>query len=154
MSKTIKGDGDPHSFPDIHYLDGKLFKYKLSNRYSIEEKQKIIFSLANLIAERANNQIKNFGIKALQVIASDAGSLSNFSRADNLFAEDILVAIAELVIEVNDDEIVNTVVNHIAEQMYDLIITNGWCPQGRVNRLHNVLVFLKDFIDGVHLPKK
>lgn len=147
MSSTIVGNGNPHSFRDIHYLDGKLYKYNFSNKMSNLDKQKIIVCLIGLINERANREVKDFGVHGLKVIAQEVGTRANYSSPDNLVAEDILVAIGEALVEVNDDEVIDTVVNHISEQMSDLIKTNGWCPQGRCTRLFSVYMFLQDYLD-------
>lgn len=146
MSRIINGDGNPNSFPDIHITDGKLFKYHIRTRFSNGIKLRIIQSLIEVIKERANNSLKDFGIRGLQIIANDIGMANNWQGADGMFADDILVEIAELITLVKNEEVINTVINHICEQMSDMIRTNGYCPSGRVNRIHQIYMFLYDHI--------
>jgi len=153
MSRSIDGSGHLESFPDIHRVsDGKLFKYGITTRYSPDDKRKIILSLKDLVAERANPEIQKFGIIGLQLIAQDAGAAPNWQGADQLFADDILVEICHLISLCNDDEVINTAVNHLSEQMSDMIRTSGTCPSGRVNRCIQVYMVLRDAYDGKHLP--
>jgi hypothetical protein len=152
MSHTITGQGNPSTFRDIHYLDGQLFKYNISNNLNKEEKQKIIICLIDVVKERVNPEIKEHAIQALHTISNDVGTSSNFSSPDNLKAEDILIAIANSLIEIKDNEVINTAMNNLGEQMSDMVRTSGWCPQGRCTRLWNVYMILRDYLDGVYLP--
>lgn len=152
MSQTIDGGGNPASFPDIHKTDGKLAKYAIKTRFSINDKHQLISTLIDLIKEKSHPSIREFGVQGLLLIAKDAGMPPNWQGADQLFADDIVAEICSLLVRVNDAEIINTSINHIAEQMADMLRTCGTCPSGRVNRLFQIYMPLKDYVDGVHLP--
>jgi hypothetical protein len=154
MSNTINGDGNYNSFPDIHMKDGHLYKYNIPTRFPNEVKHKIIASLIDVINERSNQSIRMFGINGLMIIKQDIGHANNYQSTDGILADDILVEICDIMSVCSDDSIINTVVNHICEQMADMIRTNGTCPSGRVNRLIQVYMILKDYIDGVYLAPK
>jgi hypothetical protein len=70
---------------------------------------------------------------------------------DKIFACDVACEICDILSGIKDEEIIDTTVNHISEQMSDMIRTNGLCPAGRLNRLYNIYTFLRDYVDGVHL---
>ena len=140
MSTTINGNGNFHNFRDIHYLDGKLHKYNIHTRYSVQLKNKIITNLMEIIHKRGNPNIRDFGLKGLAIIRNDIGKHPNFSNPDNLLADDILCDIHDLLMEIKDNEVINTTINHICEQMHDMIQTNGYCPQGRCTRLFEVYI--------------
>jgi len=154
MSNSIDGKGSYNSFRDIHYLDGKLYKYNIYTKFPAEIKSKMISNLILLITKIGNNAVKEYGIKGLEIIRNDIGKHPNYSSPDNILADDILVDIHELLMNVNDNEVFKTVINHICEQMHDMIKTNGYCPQGRCTRLFEVYMFLRDYVDKVYLPKK
>ena len=134
----------------IHELsDGKLINYGIKTRFSLEDKKRLINCLIDLVRERANPQIRDYGIRGLEIIRNDAGTPPNYQSADKLFADDVICEICKCLSEVNDDEVIDTVVNHIAEQYKDMITTSGYCPSGRLNRAANVYFFLRDYVDGL-----
>lgn len=155
MSHTITGSTNPQSFRDIHYLDGSLYTYDLQKESALsnEGKAKIMEGLINAVRERANPEIRTECIHALKVIQRSIGTSSNYTHADKLRAEDVFVAIADELVQVDDDEVINTVINHIAEQMSDLLRTNGWCSSGRVIRAMNIYTFIKDYNNKSYLPR-
>lgn len=151
MSHTIDGGGNANTFRDIHgEMDGKLYKYNLNTEYSIETKKRLIACLIKLVEERANPNIKPFGIQGLSIILNDSGQNPNYLHADKLYADDILAGICELLVDEKDEEVINTVVNHLCEQMSDMIRTNGYCPSGRC-RVFSVYMFLRDYKEGKHI---
>lgn len=154
MAHTILGQGNASAFADIHQVsEGKLFKYNITRRFPTEDKKKIILCLVNLIKERANPQIRDFGIHGIMLIGRDADTQANFQASDNISADDILVEICDLLVDEKDDEIIDTVVNHLSEQMKDMLTTNGTCPVGRASRVFEIYMFLRDTKDNVHLSK-
>jgi hypothetical protein len=86
------------------------------------------------------------------MIARDAGGAANWQGADQLFADDVVAEICSLLVEIHELEVVDTALNHIGEQMKDMFATSGTCPSGRANRLHQVYMFLKDYVEGAYLP--
>lgn len=152
MSHTIDGSGNLHSFRDIHgQMDGKLIKYPIQTRFTVQDKQRLIYALIEIMRERANSSVREFGIQGLGIIARDAGTPPNWQGADGFYADDILAEICSLLVNVKDDDVVDTVINHLGEQMSDMIQTNGLCPSGRL-RVFQCYMILKDYFDGSHLP--
>lgn len=150
MSHTITGSGVP--LYCVHReSDGKIYKYGITTRFSINDKKNLIDCLIQVVRDRANPQVREYGIRGLEVIRNDAGTQPNYQNIDGLFADDILCEICDIISEVDDDEVINTAINHIAEQMRDLITTNGWCSSGRVGRLIQCYMILRDYRDGVYL---
>lgn len=151
MAHIIDGSGNSSTFPDIHgQSDGKLFHYGIKSRFSIDEKQKLINGLIDLVRRRANHSIMEFGVQALSTISRDVGQEANWQGPDGIFADDLLADICELIVIINDNEIVDTAINHLCEQFADMIRTGGWCPTGRCSRIFQVYMILRDYYDGVH----
>lgn len=152
MSHTIDGSGNLQSFRDIHgQMDGKLIRYPIQTRFSVNDKQRLISALIEVMRERANPSIRNLGIQGLEIISRDAGTPPNWQGADGFYADDILAEICALMVNVKDESIVDTVINHLGEQMSDMIQTNGLCPSGRL-RVFQCYMILRDYFDGTHLP--
>jgi hypothetical protein len=152
MAHTIDGVGIPKL--EIHSeTDGKLFKYGITTRFSISDKKRLIGCLIDVVRDRANEQVRDYGVRGLQIIQESAGCAPNFQVPDGIYADDILCEICEILTEVKNEEIINTAINHISEQMKDAAVTNGWCSTGRASRSMNVYMFLRDYKDGIHLPK-
>lgn len=150
MSHTIRGEGDPNTFSCVHAQgDGKLYRYGISTRFPRETRITLQNCLIDLLKERANPEVLPYGIHGLQVIRDASGTEANYQSTDGMFADDILCEIAELITEVKDDEIIDTAINNIAEQMKDMIVTNGFCPSGRCVRLFQIYMTLRDYKDGV-----
>jgi len=153
MSYTIDGSGDVNNFPDIHRAsDGKLIKYGITTRYTANEKHAMINTLIHAIDMIANEKIKEYGMKGLKIIQTDIGTHFNYQSTDKLHADDILAEIHDMLLHEKDDEVSSTAINHICEQMYDMIVTSGTCPAGRANRLFEIYMFLRDYNDKVHIP--
>jgi hypothetical protein len=154
MAHIIDGSGNSNQFRDIHgVVDGKLYRYGIKTRYPVHVKQEIIKALIILVKNRANESIVNYGIHGLSVICNDTGTAANWHGTDGLLADDILVEIADLITQIKDDEVIDTAVNHLCEQMADMIKTNGYCSSGRSGRCFQVYMFLRDYIDNIHNPK-
>ncbi len=139
-------------FGEIHSLtDGKLIRYGISTRFQLQDKARIIDCLLEVVRQRANPQVKEYGVRGIQIVQQDAGSAPNYQSRDGLFADDVLCEICDIISSTTEAEIIDTAINHICEQFADMIRTSGTCPSGRVNRLMNVYMFLRDYKDGVHL---
>ena len=149
MSHTILGQGNPHTFGCVHAAgDGKLSGHNVSTLFAVENKREIIKSLLNVINERANPQIKEWGLRGISIILNDTGAQPNYQAADGLFACDVLIEIILYINKINDLEVIDTALNHICEQMSDMIQTNGTCPSGRVNRLFSILSYLRHYMQN------
>lgn len=153
MAQSINGDGNAAGFGEIHSAsDGKLIRYPITTRFMLGDKHKIIDCLLEVVRTRANPQIRDFGIRGLAIIKQDCGAPPNYQSRDRFFADDILCEICDIISSLDDSEVIDTAINHICEQFADMIRTSGTCPSGRVNRLMNVYMFLRDYKDGIHLP--
>lgn len=153
MAHTIDGSGNYNTFWDVHAAsDGKISHYGIKTRFSIPDKQKLIDGLIKLVNDRANESIKASGVQALIVISRDAGQAPNWQGVDGIFVDDVLAEICALLIEVKEQEVIDTVLNHLCEQFSDMINTSGWCSSGRL-RVIQVYMFLKDYLNGIYLPK-
>lgn len=147
MSHIIRGQGNPNTFGCVHAAgDGKLGQHNVITRFSVESKKEIITKLILVIIERANPEIKEWGVKGVSLILNDVGAHPNFQVTDRILACDILIEIILILNDVKDMEVIDTAINHICEQMSDMIQTNGTCPSGRANRLFSVLVYLRDYM--------
>ena len=146
MSQTIRGQGNPHTFGCVHAAgDGKLKHHNVITKFSVEYKKEIIKNLLPIIYERANPEIKEWGIRGISLIMNDTGMPPNYQGADVLLADDVLIDIILILNNTKDLEVIDTAINHICEQMSDMLQTNGTCPSGRVNRLYSVLNYLRDY---------
>lgn len=146
MSKTLTGSGNSNLFQDVHlYSDGTLRKYRINNnKYPREYKEFVILRLINIINQRANREIVNFGINGLKLIYNDIGTPNNYQHIDDINAETVLVEIYNMIKNETDIEIIDTAINHICEQMKDMLLT-GTCPNGRSNRLMFIYFYLFDY---------
>ena len=146
MSQSIRGQGNPHTFGCVHAAgDGKLKDHNIITKFTNENKKEIIKNLLPLIIERANPEIKEWGIRGISLILNDTGLPANYQGADSLLADDVLIDIILILNKTKDLEVIDTAINHICEQMFDMLQTNGTCPSGRVNRLYSVLNYLRDY---------
>lgn len=146
MSHIIKAQGNPDTFSCVHAAgDGKLGNHNVITRFDTDNKKQIISSFLNVIMERANQEIKEWGIRGISLILNDTSTSPNYQGADGLLADDVLIEIILILNKTTDLEVIDTAINHICEQMSDMLKTNGTCPSGRVNRLFSVLVYLRDY---------
>ena len=144
MSHIINGSGKHFSFQEIHsYTEGKLYKYDI-NKVDKATKSNLFNCLIELISKHANENIKNAGITGIKLIYKDIEAPPNFSNSDNILADDVLAEICILISKQQDAEVIMTAVNHICEQMSDMLVTHGTCPVGRVSRLYQIFMFLRD----------
>ena len=147
MSHTIGAQGNPHTFGCVHAAgDGKLGEHNVHTRFSTQNKKDIISTFLQVINERANPHIKGWGLQGISLILNDTGMPPNYQGADGLLADDVLIEIILILNKTTDMEVIDTAVNHICEQMSDMLQTNGTCPSGRVNRLFSILVYLRDYL--------
>lgn len=150
MAQTINGEGNP--VIDVHFADGKLYPgYNITTRFSIQEKLEIQDKMITLVGNYANESIRAFGVQGLNIIKGDTQGPGNWLETDKVFADDIVCEIFVLLTWVNEREVIDTVLNHIAEELGDMIKTNGFCPSGRCCRLFQVYMFLRDYLDTVYM---
>ena len=100
---------------------------------------------------RLEHDISKTRIQGLEIIARDAGTPPNWQGADGFYADDVVAEICALLVNVKDEVVVDTVINHLGEQMSDMIQTGGLCPSGRL-RVFQCYMILRDYFDGTHLP--
>jgi|688.fasta_scaffold1317305_1 hypothetical protein len=133
-----------YNFQDIHEAtDGKLRDYAIITRYSVSEKINMFGSLVNLI-KSTNSKLKLYGIHGINMITSDIQKTANYQSIDKMYADDVLAEICNLLMQEENREIVETSIDILCEQMFDMFTTNGSCQSGRVNRLFQVYVFLRE----------
>ena len=128
---------------DIHVFDGMLDKTIRDSPKTPIEKSIIISNMIVLIITRIQEPLRQFGVKVLSIIKNDINSPANYLQSDNIRAEDVVVGIYERIVKEKDIEVVDTVLNEICNQSMDLVMTNGYCPSGRVTRLIQIYNFLK-----------
>lgn len=146
MSHIIKAQGNPDTFGCVHAAgDGKLSNHNVTTRFPVEAKKEIISSFLKVIMERANPEIRNYGMQGVSLVLHDTGRGPNYQGADGILADDVLIEIILILNKSTDVEVIDTAINHICEQMSDMLRTNGTCPSGRVNRLFSILVYLRDY---------
>lgn len=146
MSHAIDGSGNLNRFRDIHTeTDGQLHRCNIRTRFSIKTKKELIACLIELIQERANPSIKQFGIQGLQLMQRDAGQAPNYQNVDGILADDVLAEICDIISDEKDLEIIDTAINHICEQCSDMLRTHGTCPSGRANRMFSIYSYLRDY---------
>lgn len=142
------GQGNPNTFACVHSTgDGKLYTYNIQTQYDNETKKNYITKLIQLVVEHADANIRLFGVRGLEIIRDATGTCNNWLDTDKLYADDICVEIFKMMSQITDKEVISTVVNNISEQMSDMIQTNGFCSSGRVVRLMNIYMFLRDYFE-------
>jgi len=153
MSQRGYGEGDFNLFGCVHRAgDTKLYRYGITTRFSNEDKVRIIDSLLAVIADRASPEIRDFALRGVGIIRQDTGQAPNWQGADQIFADDVLCEICDIISSITDEGIIDTTINSIGEQMKDMIVTNGLCSSGKCNRLFQIYMVLRDMKDGIHLP--
>lgn len=148
---TLYGTGNPHSFGCVHAAgDWKLYKYNVPTRFTVEQRKNIISLIIALVNVRAQTQVREAGMRTLKIVQESTGTQQNYMN--NMYADDLLCEIASMIAEERDQEVINTTINMLAEQMSDLENTKGYCPSGRQIRVFEVYMFLRDYTDKLHLP--
>jgi hypothetical protein len=123
---------NPASWTDVHTYDNK-WNHCILTRFTPREKLNL-FKFLYFLIERFQTKLKyRIGLDGLTKIIES----NTFDRINNVFAQDIL---AEICVKLNsykeEDQI--DIVNTLLEQMHDMIVTNGTCPQGQSTRLIQV----------------
>ena len=119
----------------VHMFDGRLVKVPIQNR-TINEKN-ILF---RVFMERINRIIPvkySVIIRNLEVIINDTQQPANYLSSDNIYADDILAEIIDIMMRKRDIDIMTV----LFEELLD--IETGRCPSGRCVRLYQVLLALR-----------
>lgn len=147
---------------NTHYFDGKftsflsLIEPKTSEKISLEiiraskvekeEKHKLFLDLENKILSLPSEVVTNHAKHCLRTIINTHEMLGrgnipsnpNYSESDKLFACDLLFLLSEKIVLEGNEEYLNLLVSQLDEMI------TGLCPQGRVNRLFQTYVMLRD----------
>jgi hypothetical protein len=118
----------------VHEFDGKLPKIPIKSR-TPNEKQALfsIFGNKIKILPISNSSI----IRNMETIMNEMSTPQNYLVTDGIYADDILAEIIDIIIHKDTD-----IIPIFLEQMLD--ICTGACPSGRVVRLYQILLALKD----------
>lgn len=131
---------------DVHQYDGQIANHDIKTRYTLETKNDIFKTLIHIINELAQDNVKSYGINGVNMIMKDAQSISNYDNTNNVYADDILMEICNLISILHEDkELITTLTNTLCEQFYDLYITNGFCAVGRVCRIYQIYRVMNDY---------
>lgn len=117
----------------VHLFDGKLFKIPIQNR-TIEEKRYLFSIFRDKISTLP---ISSSIIRNMDTIMNDAHTSQNYLNTDRIYADDILAEIIDITIHKDTD-----IIPIFLEQMVDM--QTGLCSSGRVVRLYQILLALKD----------
>lgn len=130
---------------DIHLFDGKLYKspQHYSQESSRDHKQSLLTLLHTLIQEKKPTN-HDYGSRGIVLIQNDISLPPNFNTPDNVYAEDIIIAIYILLLKVTDESVVISVLEEMCLQFKDMFDTNGLCPIGRCRNIQ-ILMFLEDY---------
>jgi len=124
----------PQNSECVHVFDGKLFKIPIKSRTS-DEKRALFSVFRNKISTLPipNPSI----IRNMEVIMDEMSMPQNYLATDGLFADDVLAEIIDIIIHKDTD-----VIPIFLEMLLDM--NSGLCCSGRVVRLHQILMALKD----------
>ena len=125
---------DHNTFRDVHFYDYKWeHEFRITTKYSISHK----VHLYNWLIPLSNEWGTSNGRLGLRLVMGDTQKPPNCDQANNVYADDILcelLCVAQTLNLVQQKELVV----FLDEQLADMIITNGCCPQGRAQRLIQV----------------
>ena len=138
FSPTIQSTNNSGPIPsggeallNTHYYDGKItVKPPSYPNISLSDKKSILETFFNSIRECLSPQ----AIHYMSMIISDIGTPKNHCLANDMYAEDVLIAIYE-VVRNNPDKLKDTC-GRLSEQLSD--ISSGECPAGRNLRLYQI----------------
>ena len=120
----------PQSFIDVHTFD---YSYVTHNHKEVQltnqEKQDWITKLIAMMTDPIAKQ-------GAHLISVNIGNLANMDRTNNKSAEDILVLLAQYIIQKD-----RSLLPMVEEQLMDMVEL-GQCAQGRTTRLWQLLVSL------------
>ena len=142
------GSGNVHTFNDVHTYDTVLDKTNLIlTRFTIPEKVELINKLIQNILLLASPNVRIPGMQGIELIRNSVGTSSNGPSPDHMFACDVASEISVMMSKISDEDVKKNIINTICEQMNDMIVTHGFCVSGRVNRLFNVYLFVKEYVE-------
>lgn len=124
---------DVHSY-DRH-LDISLIQFV--NNFNIITSDDIYSNFLHIIINKTGSNHPAF--QGLQLIVNNSGQ--NIDNINNLDAKHMLNIVLQYYNNCNDEDMRNTIIEVIIEQMSDMFLT-GQCPQGRTIRLYQILQFL------------
>jgi len=114
----------------VHDYDHKLTQIKIFN-ISIEDKKDACLFLIQLLGPK----LSPAGNKNLWIIINSINTSSNHDKTNDILVEDILYILAN---KIKQDKIdLTDFAKLLDEQLCDM--TTGFCPQGRVHRLYQLL---------------
>ena len=137
-----------HLYLDVHTFDGKLVTSDIKNHFSREYKLVLFNSLLSkfkIVATLfgfSNAQESLGGFLGLQMVMNDVQLLSNYDATNQVYADDILAEICEILDQQEDPSIIWTTMETVLQQMADMR-SLGACSQGRCTRLRQIYDFLK-----------
>jgi hypothetical protein len=134
QAQQAQGQSDPRIHSELlntHYYDGKItVRPPAYPMMSLSDKKSILESFFNNIRDGLSPMAKHY----MSMIISDIGTPKNYCSANQMYAEDVLIAIYD-VIRHNPEKIQDTC-SRLSEQLSD--ISSGECPAGRNLRLYQI----------------
>ena len=131
---------------NVHSYDGGIIKFNIKTKYTFDEKVAEFKKLKSLfdekIADKVDKKMYLQGIKGINFIENDIQTKKNFSKKDNVYADDILMEICLKINNFQDDKL-NDILINIIEQMFDML-KMGRCSSGRVIRLIQIYHVIND----------
>lgn len=126
---------DTNNFRDVHTEYDSKYTHDICTKYTIQEKKDKFNILINEM------QSLHLDLRGIQTVINDSQTPSNFDTINNLYADDVLIEIINVleILSALDENNFNriSIYKNIIEQMNDMI-TLGSCPQGRTNRLMQI----------------
>jgi hypothetical protein len=120
---------------DVHTFDS-AWKHSIKTRFTPLEKInlfKYLYFLINRYQKKLDTKILATGMTGLELVVR-----SRITDPINKIAiDDILAEICVKMDKYKEPEQID-IINNILEQMNDMIITNGTCPQGQSTRLFQI----------------
>jgi hypothetical protein len=131
---SLSSTSSPHIQSELlntHYYDGKItIKPPSYPMMSPSDKKSILESFLHSIRECLSPQATHY----MSMIISDIGTPKNHCLANEMYAEDVLIAIYEIIR--HDTEKIKNTCSRLSEQLSD--ISSGECPAGRNLRLYQI----------------
>jgi hypothetical protein len=131
-AKQIKDT--PAGAESVHIYDGKLFKVPIPER-TIEEK-KVLFEL--FMIRISSLKVERSIIDNLVMIMNDTRKPQNYLATDNIYADDILAEIIDIMMKKTDTDVMTV----LFEELLDM--TTGRCSSGRCVRLYQIFLALRN----------
>ena len=117
---------------NTHYYDGKLGVKPPPNTLTLEEKKSQLNQFFTLLQPHLSPSAQSF----FQLLVRDSGTPANYSSENQLWAEDVLLAIRDKLVSKTSGMKISDVGGFLGEQLQDII--GGMCPSGRSTRMYQV----------------